>query len=68
MARSRWQSVKCLLSHWFADRPQVQIWPRLDRSQARYWQAYDPKSGQSFSATSAAEMRFWLEQRDRETY
>ena len=59
-------NLSLLVSHWLADRPQLQICQRLDRSNTRYWQGYDPKTGSSFTATSEAEMRFWIEQRDRD--
>lgn len=41
---------------------QLQIWQKIDRFGNSYWQAYDPKSGNSTFLGTEAEMRMWIEQ------
>lgn len=41
---------------------QLQVWKKIDRFGHSYWQAYDPKSGDSTFLGTEAEMRIWIEQ------
>lgn len=41
---------------------ELQFSQKTDRRGHKYWQAYDPKSGDSTSLSSEAEMRAWIEQ------
>lgn len=42
---------------------ELQVWQKTDRYGNIYWQAQDPKTGNSTSLGSEAEMRIWIEQR-----
>lgn len=42
---------------------ELQVNQKTDRRGHKYWQAYDPKTGDSTSLSSEAEMRVWIEQR-----
>lgn len=42
--------------------PELRVWQRRDRAGRIIWKAYDPRSGQSTSSASEAEMRLWIEQ------
>jgi hypothetical protein len=45
------------LSH----QPELQVWQKRDRQGGLHWYAYNPMTGRSFSASSEAEMRIWIE-------
>jgi hypothetical protein len=41
---------------------ELQVWQRCDRLGNCYWNAYDPATGRSITAGSAAEIRAWIEE------
>ena len=41
---------------------EIQVWQKADCYSNIYWQAYDPKTGESTSLSSEAEMQIWIEQ------
>ncbi len=47
----------------FTCRHELQVWQKTDRYGNTYWQAQDPKTGNSTILGSEAEMRIWIEQR-----
>ncbi len=61
-----WESLH---SHWkgfvkelLANPNELQVWQKVDRHGNIYWQAYDPRSGKSFSSGSQADVCMWIEQ------
>jgi hypothetical protein len=42
-------------------KPELRVWHHRDRQGTLHWHAYNPTTGQSFSAASEAEMRIWVE-------
>lgn len=53
-----WHHLLCTL----IESNEIQVWQKTDRYSNTYWQAYDPKTGESTSLSSEAEMRIWIEQ------
>ena len=58
-----WHRLVQRLVHTFARAQTLQVSQRYDRFGNHYWQAYDPATGRSTTAGSAAEIRAWLEER-----
>lgn len=51
--------------NWLIRQPELDVRQHLTRGHHAYWQAYDPKTNQSFSVTSDSELRHRLELHDR---
>ncbi|MCC5646965.1 hypothetical protein LC607_29420 [Nostoc sp. CHAB 5824] len=45
-----------------ADPNELQVLQKVDRYGNIYWQAYDPRTGKSFSSGSQADVCMWIEQ------
>lgn len=60
--RSRLGSLWQAWLRWLSAPPELRVWQRRDRAGRTIWNAYDPRSGQSTSLASEAEMRLWIEQ------
>ena len=42
---------------------ELKVWQSSDRAGHKWWNAYDPTTGNSISLDSEAEMRMWIEER-----
>lgn len=41
---------------------ELQVWQKVDRYGNKYWQAYDPRTGKSFTSGSETDISMWIEQ------
>lgn len=54
-----WQGF---LKRLLADPQELQVYQKVDRHGNKFWQAYDPMTGKSFSSGSEADVSMWIEQ------
>jgi hypothetical protein len=59
LLREIWQNF---LNQLMTDPDELQVQEKIDRYGNKYWQAYDPLSGNSFSSGSEIEVSMWIEQ------